>query len=207
MTNDIDQARENLAFMRALADSPTTPNRAMGQSFLAAGLIYGFQTLVQWGAAVGLIPLPSPFYLVFVIGCTVLFLAVLAWIIWSHRNKGTRTAIGRAYEAAFMAAGLINLSLVTVFIVFSIRDSNVAIWDYYTPILFIFQGGAWTIAYRLSRKLWLGSVAAGWFVAAIGLAVTNSTATYVLIASLAMFLLLALPGWKMMKTAADEDAD
>jgi hypothetical protein len=206
MSRDIDQARENLAFMRALADSPTTPNKAMGQSFFAAGLIYGFQTLVQWGAAVGLIPLPPSVYLPFVIGCSVLFVVVLVWILWRHRNAGSKTAIGRAYEAAFMAAGLINLSLVSVFILFSVKESSVAIWDYYTPILFIFQGGAWTIACRLSRKLWLGAVAAGWFLAAIAMAATNSTNIYVLIASIALFLLLALPGWIMIRTADIEDA-
>lgn len=206
MTQDIDQARENLAFMRALADSPTTPNRTMGQAFFAAGLIYGVQTLVQWAVAAGLFALSPPLYLAFVIGCTVLFFIVLGTIIARNGKAGVKTAIGRAYEAAFLAAGLINLSLVSIFILFSMRASSAAIWDYYAPILFIFQGGAWTVAFRLSRKLWLGAVATGWFIAAIGMAATNSTNVYVLIASLALFLLLALPGWIMMRTDSKEDA-
>lgn len=200
MSHDLDQAREDLAFMRALADAPGAPTKVMGQAFFAAGLIYGFQTLVQWAAAIGLVSLPGPIYLGFVIGCTVVFLIILSWLIWRNRHVSIKSVIGRAYEAAFMAAGFINLTLVTIFTLFSIRQGSAAIWDYYTPMIFVFQGGAWTIAFRLSKRWWLGAVAVGWFGTAIALAATNTTPTYVLVASIAMFVLLAIPGWIMMRS-------
>lgn len=206
MSDDLENAREDLAFMRALAETPAHPNRTMGFALMSAGLIYGFQTLVQWAAWAGLITLPGPLYLGFVIGCTVVFLAVLGVIIWRNRQKQTKSVAGRAYESAFEGAGIANAIIVVFFVLVSVRQNDPGLWYYYTPVIFALQGGAWYVGFRLRKRLWLGLVSAGWFVSAMVLGLTTHSGTYVLIIAISLFLLLALPGWVMMRLAGKQDA-
>jgi hypothetical protein len=202
---DLREAQENLAFMRSLAQSAEQHNKPLGLGLFLAGVIYGVQTLVQWADAAGLISLSGPVHIGMAIAFSALFLAVLAYIIWRHRGTKMRSVASRAYEAAFAAAGLSNLAIVTVFIVASIRFGDAGIWYFYTPIVFAFQGAAWYIAARLREKLWLGLVAFGWFIAAVGLGLTTHSPTYVLVVAVALFLLLALPGYVIMRLAAREE--
>ena len=64
----------------------------------------------------------------------------------------------------------------------------------------------WFIAFRIRQRLWLGAVSAGWFLTAVLLALTAGTSEFVLVASLGMFALLALPGWVMMRGDSDASA-
>ncbi len=206
MSDELETAREDLAFMRALAETPAQPNATMGFALCAAGLIYGFQTLVQWAVWAGYFSLPGPLYLVFVIGCTLTFLGVLGVIIWRNRNNPSKSVSARAYESAFEGAGIANVIIVLFFVIVSMRYSDPGLWYYYTPVIFALQGGAWFVGFRLRKRLWLGAVSAGWFVAALTLGVTAHSGTYVLIIALSLFLLLALPGWIMMRLAKTASA-
>lgn len=206
MKSDQDSAREDLAFMRALAETPAQPNATMGLALFSAGLIYGFQTLVQWAAWAGYVSLPGPLYLAFVIGCSLAFFAVLGVIIWRNRKNPSRSVSARAYESAFEGAGIANLAIVAFFILVSIRQDDPGLWYYYTPTIFALQGGAWFVGFRLRKRLWLALVSAGWITAAIALGFTTHTPTYVLIIAAALLLLLALPGWIMMRLAKQQSA-
>lgn len=206
MKSDQDSAREDLAFMRALVETPAQPNATMGLALFSAGLIYGFQTLVQWAAWAGYVSLPGPLYLAFVIGCSLAFFAVLGVIIWRNRKNPSRSVSARAYESAFEGAGIANLAIVAFFILVSIRRDDPGLWYYYTPTIFALQGGAWFVGFRLRKRLWLALVSAGWIAAAIALGFTTHTPTYVLIIAAALLLLLALPGWIMMRLAKQQSA-
>jgi hypothetical protein len=207
MTQDIETAREDLAFIRDLVESGEQPNSTLGLTLLAAGIIFGVQTLVQWAEAAEIIQLPGSLYLAMVVGFSLLFVAILSIVIWRDRKTGPKTAIGRASEAAFQATGLANLCLVAIFLSVSIRQSNPEVWYLYAPVVFALQGGAWFVAARLRRRFWLAAVALGWFVAAIAMALTANTHTYILIASTALFTLMALPGWVMMRVAKKAELD
>jgi hypothetical protein len=201
MSDEIEQARDDLAFMRGLAEAPDHPNAAMGQALFAAGLIYGIQTLIQWAESIGLIALPHPYYFIVVAGGSVLFLSVLAYILWRARKTPLRSVSGRAYDAAFQAAGLANLAIVLVFTATSIRSGDFSVWLLHAPVVFALQGGAWFVGFRLRKRAWLGLVAVGWFAAAIGLGLTTDLSTYILVTSISLFLLLGLPGWIMLRLA------
>ncbi|MFS2318809.1 hypothetical protein RMQ97_12795 [Maricaulis sp. D1M11] len=206
MSDDLETARDDLAFLRALAETPSQPNKTMGLALFSAGLIYSVQALVQWAAWAGYVALPGPFYLAFVISCSLVFFIVLGVIIWRNRKKGSKSVSARAYESAFEAAGIANLAIVSFFIVVTIRQRDPGIWYYYTPTIFAVQAGAWFAGFRLRKRLWLGLVSAGWITAAIGLGLTAHTPTYVLIIAVALFALLAVPGWIIMRLADKQDA-
>lgn len=204
MADDIETVRDDLAFMRALADAPDKPNLAMGQAFLAAGIIYGTQGLVQWATSIGVITLTGWVYLGFIIGCTVAFLAVLGVIIWKNRGNTSNSAVRRAYESAFQGAGLANICIVIVFIVANIRTGDGGVWYFYTPFIYAVQGMAWFLAFRMRKRAWLGLVALGWYVGAVALGLTAHSPTYVLVIALSLIVLLAGPGLVMMRVAAKQ---
>lgn len=206
MTDEIENAREDLAFMRALAESPDRHNHQMGFALFAGGLIYGFQTAVQWLVHIGVVPLEGVFYAAFIAACSLAFFLVLGVMIWRGRGRKISTTAGRAYEAAFQAAGLANLSIVLVFLAATFRSGSGEIWYFYTPLVFALQGAAWFVFFRLRKRAWLGLVATGWFAAAVGLGLTTHTSTYILVASLSLLTLLGLPGLVMMRLARQSDA-
>ncbi len=206
MTDEIENAREDLAFMRALAESPDRHNHQMGLALFLAGLIYGFQTLVQWLADIGAVPLAGVTYAGFIALCNLVFFTVLGFVIWRNRSAKARTATSRANEATFQAAGLANLSIVLVFLAATIRSGSGEIWYFYTPLVFALQGAAWFVFFRLRKRAWLGLVAAGWFTSAVALGLTTHSSTYILVASISLFSLLSLPGWVMMRLARQADA-
>ena len=194
-----ENAREDLAFIRNLVESNDAPNGSLGPILLFAGALYGLQTLVQWAQMTGVIELSGPVYVSFLAGVTITFLFALGIVLWRDRNTGPKTVVGRAYEAAFQAAGLANLCIVIVIGLASWRTQSADPWLIYAPVVFALQGGAWFVAARLRKQLWLAAVAIGWFVSAIAMDMTEDLGTYILIASISLFGLMALPGWVMMK--------
>lgn len=204
MNQDIENARDDLAFMRALAETPEQHNRTMGRALFVAGLIYGVQTFVQWLVEIGTISLPGGGYFAWILGCNLVFLTYLGVMIWRERGNKPQSVTRRAYEAAFQAAGLANLAIVLVFVVATMRWNDGGIWYFYTPIVFAMQGAAWFVFARLRKRAWLGLVAFGWFGAAIGLGLTTHTPTYILVASISLLALLAVPGWVMVRLAKRE---
>ena len=94
--NETRQAQADLAFMKALVEEGGRSQMASGASFLAAGLLYGLQCIVQWAQAVGIIHPSDTFMLAFVILITVAFAIVLTIIIWRGRKVGQRAVGVRA---------------------------------------------------------------------------------------------------------------
>lgn len=201
MTGDLETARDNLAFMRRLVETSEKPSGALGLILLIAGLLYGLQTLVQWADASGLITLTKPVYLGFVIAISVIFVAILLIVSFKTPQSKPRTQAGRAMEAGFMAAGLVNATLVIIFALQAYRSQSSEGWYLYPTIVCALQGGAWVIAYRMRQKLWLLAIALGWFLSAIALALTIATSLYILIMTFALLAFMALPGAILIQLA------
>lgn len=200
MTQDIENAHADLAFMRALVSDTEAPGRATGQTLFAAGLVYGVQTLLQWAEFSGRIEISGLWMLALIIGPTLVFLAVLAVVLRRSRKSGPKTMAGRALEYAFSAVGVTNLCLLVIFAITAVKLDSPYPWFGYGAAIFAVQGMVWYIAFRLRQKLWLAAVSGGWFVTAVLLALTAGTPEFVLVASAALFALMALPGWIMMRS-------
>jgi hypothetical protein len=202
MSDDLINARADLAFLRSIAESDPHPSAAFGVLLMTAGLFYGLETLLHWVGTAGLAPVPAWAHLAAAIIATGGFLTVLAVVLWlNHKQTDTGTVTRRAYEAAFQAAGLANISMVCVFAFNAVKAGDFMIWLYYVPVVFAMQGGAWFVAASLRRKAWYGIVALGWFLAAVALGLTIGSGLFNLVTSLSLFLLMALPGFVMWRTA------
>jgi hypothetical protein len=201
MTADSHSARDDLAFLRTLVEAGDTYYRPFGEAYFAAGLIYGAQMLMHAGQALGLLPVSSPWGLLIGIGPTVVFIPVIVWINWRHR-KIRPNPVGRAVSIVFAAVGMANLALVAVVGSVAWREHSITTWLIYPCAVFVLQGAAWLVAWALRRRAWLGLVALGWFVTAVGMAVAvQSFGYYILFGGLGIWICMALPGWLMIRLA------
>ncbi len=198
---DADDLAGNLAFVKALVSEGGRSQVTGGATFLAAGLCYGAQCLLQWAEVMGWLPF-GLLGLVFSVAPTVIFVTVLSIVLWRGRKDGQQGVATRALNATFGSAGLANLFMVFVFGYNAITQKSLGIWLYYPCVVCAFQGAIWYVAYMIRRKAWLAFVSGGWFVTTVALGLTlRDTPTYVLVLGLALTFLMGGSGWYMMRQA------
>jgi hypothetical protein len=204
MTSDIQSARDDLAFLRALVGegSDTVQTRALGAGYFWGGLLYGGQMLLHTAQGLGFIPGTGLAALAVGFGPTLVFIPVMVWIIAKNRSSESAGVVGRAVGRVFGAVGLANLVLVAIFATVAIRKHSLEIWLIYPCTVFVLQGTAWLFAFMMRRQVWHGIVALGWFACALGMGFTIGTpAFYVLFAGIGLWLFMALPGFILMRHA------
>lgn len=200
-----ETAQDDLAYMRTVVEQGGRPRMAGALIYMAAGLIYGTETLVHWGQSANLIQLSEKATLVFVAGCTALFVLVMIVLIARDKTKGVGVGSGsRALNAAFGGAGLANIALMVIFGVNAWRQHDFLIWMLYPCVVFALQGAAWYVAFMLRRKAWMLVVSLGCLVTAAVMGVVIGTPTFNLMAALACFAWLAVPGAIMARDARRE---
>ncbi len=192
---------EDLAFLRTLAEGGGESQRGTGVALVLGGLLYGLQCFVAGAQAYGWLHMNETAMTIFSVAITVVFLLALGWIIWQGRHVSQGGVVARALTAAFTAAGTATLSMLCVFASIALREKSITIWLLYPCSVFALQGAAWTLAWMLRKRIWLGIVALGWLLSAVILAWTIGTALYPMVAGLALVLFMAVPGAIMMRPA------
>lgn len=203
MTVKAETAQDDLAYMRKLVEQGGRPRMAGALIYMAAGLIYGTQTLILWGPAAGLYTLSAQATWGVIIGASALFVGVMVWLIGRERKtaKPGMATGSRALNAAFGGAGLANIALMVIFGVNAWRQRDYLVWELYPCVVFALQGAAWYVAYMLSRKVWMLTVALGCLATATVMGLLVGTPTFALVAALACFAWLAAPGAIMARDA------
>jgi hypothetical protein len=200
MNTDTQSLRDDLAYLRQLADPGEGSQLALARGYLAGGLIYGGQVLLHVAQAAGLLPSSGPVSLSIGLGPTVVFAAVMIWISIHHRMMPQGGPVSKAIGVAFASIGLSNLAFIAVIGAVALRERSLIIWLIYPCTVFVLQGIAWLVAYMLRRRQWHALVAFGWFASAIVMAIfIENLAIYALVGGLALFGCMALPGWLMLR--------
>jgi len=200
MNSENHSARDDLAFLRALAEGGGESQRGTGIALVLGGLLYGLQCFVAGAQAYGWVHLGDVAMTVFSIEITVVFLLAISWLRWLGRNAPRGGVVARALSAAFAAAGTATLSMLCVFASVAIRDKSLTIWLLYPMTLAVVLGSAWYVASMIRRRPWLLAVSIGWYATAMGLALLNRhPARYTLVLGAALLGLMAVPGAFMMR--------
>lgn len=196
-------AQDDLAFMRALVERPGNFQRSFGEAYFAAGLCYGVQMLLHAAQSGGWIADGPTIGLTIGLAPTVVFLALLAWIIHRHRGEASGgSVVSRAVGAVFAATGLANLVLICVIGSVAWREQSITIWLIYPCTVIVLQGMAWLVLYALRRRIWFAVVGLGWFATAIGMGLTVTTpAAFIAISGLGFLAFMLVPGLVMMRQA------
>ena len=198
-------AEADLAFLRSIVEGDRRPPMTLAICYLAGGLLYGVQCLFHLGQMLGLVRWPDLASLIFVVGITVAFLAILTWAILTDRKSGAGQrgpSSSRTLNAAFSATGMTNAAVVIIFAVGAIRDGDFSIWLYYAAIVFALQAAAWYVSWLIRKKGWMLATALGGWATAVALGVlVREPFWYLVVCTMALFLLFALPGWHMFRLA------
>lgn len=203
ITSHTNSAEEDLAFLRSIVEGDGKSLKKNGVVFLAGGLLYGLLCLFGLSELIGVVQWPDPVYLIVIIVLNVAFFAVLGWALRPDRRAGTSgSTANRALNAAFAGAGLANLAMVIVFGVSAVLSDDFGIWLFYPAVVFAILGAAWFVEWRIRRKPGSGAVAFGWLLTSVALGLLrHDELVYVTICTIALFLLMALPGAIMIRTA------
>jgi hypothetical protein len=195
-----DSARSDLAFLRALVDPPESGfQRSFGEVYAACGACYGGQMVLHGLQYLGLITGDAA-GLAIGAGPTVLFAALLVWILRRGQPPTGASTVSRAVGAVFSAVGTANLVLIVAIGSLAWREKSLTIWLLYPTTVVILQGAAWLAVYALRRRLWFGVVAAGWFLTGIGMALAIKTfALLIPIAAVGFFAFMLVPGLILMR--------
>ncbi len=199
-SSDTDNAQNDLAFLRALVNEGPKTQVSAGFLFIVAGVAYGIQCLLFWLQMTLKLEWPPLMWPVVGFAPTAIFLGVMGYMLWRDRRDSQHGVATRAMNAAFGGAGLANLSMCIVFGYVSSAEKNFLIWMLYPAVVAALQGAAWYIAYMIRRRLWLAAVSGGWFATAVALGfLIHDMPNYLLLFSLALFVLMAAPGYVMVR--------
>jgi tetrahydromethanopterin S-methyltransferase subunit F len=200
VNEDLDTARDDLAFLRALVSEGGQAQGSVGGGLLAGGLCYGLQCIAQWGLLVSGWQAPPLLGLAVGVLPTVVFLAILAHLIIRDRKISHNGVGTRAMNAAFGGAGLAAMTTTFIFGYLAVRQQSLMIWLFHPMMICVVQGTVWYIAYAIRRRGWIGLVSGGWFATALVLTLLIGAHWFVLLLGFSLLLLMALPGWLLVRT-------
>ncbi len=203
MTDSRDDTAD-IAWLRNLAAEGAATPMGGGSILMAAGLIFGAASLIHWSVAAGFVDMAPQAYSILWLGAVVVFLSTLAYLIYRNgRAGGVTTAADRASRAAWAAVGWGIFALFASIGVVAARIGieSLILLSLAPSIIMVFYGLGWAVSAAMTRSKPLGGLAAASFVAAPLLALlTDQPALYLAYAA-ALFLLMALPGYLLMRAA------
>ena len=164
MTDEMQSIRDDLAFLKALANDDGPLPRMMGLQLLVPGVLYGVPTILAWAISRGLAPLPQSFAGQLGIWPTAIYLPILFVLLALTRRPPPGTAT-RAIVAAWSGVGLTTLSMVAAIFIAGARLHVDGIWQVWTSVCFSLWGAAWWVLAVLRRDK-------SWFVVAAGSLIT-----------------------------------
>ena len=205
MTENNEDPAADIAWMRRLAEEGADAPMQGASILMSAGLIYGAASLFHWAQISGVFPTSGLAIGIGWLAATGLFLLTLFVIISRlKRDRGVTTASNRASGTVWSALGWGIFALFASLAVLGYRlgeDAAMLGLALSPSIIMVFYGIGWAVTAAMYRSRMLWSLAIGSFAAAPLLAsLTGLDAQYLAYAG-ALFLLMALPGWILMRQA------
>ncbi len=201
MTKDqIQSVRDDIAFMRALAEEGTQVPLLGGGVTLAAGLIFGAAAVGHWLIAEGILRLSEWALVANWIGSGVIFGIVCHLVVRrGAAQPGASSSVNKATGSAWSAIGLTIFTMFLALMVMAWVTHNAAIFNVFPVLILALYGAAWTVAADLSGQLWIRMVALGSFAAAVVMALLAASSFLMLAYAAALLLLAAVPGFILLR--------
>ena len=205
MTEKTENPAADIAWMRRLAEEGAQAPMRGNSLLMFGGLLYGLASLFHWAIIVGLVPLAKNQIWIGWIAATVAYWIILAVTIPRLSRAGVSTTANRAAGIAWSGMGW---GIFAMFVAMSVLGWRLAdevaleaMFALIPSIIMVFYGVGWAVHAEMqrSRKLWVLSFAS--FAAAPLLALFAGQAEQYLAYAAALFLLMALPGWMLMRQA------
>lgn len=205
MTEKIEDPAADIAWMRRLAEEGTRAPMRGASILFGAGLIYGGGSLAHWAIISGVAGLDRSAVSFVWLGATVLFLGLLVVAITAiKRAGGVETAANRAAGTAWASVGwgIFALSASMAMVGLRLGEEAALVSLALIPsVIMVFYGSGWAVTAAMQRSKALWGLAVASFAAAPLLAALTGSAEQYLAYAVALFLLMALPGFLLMRAA------
>jgi hypothetical protein len=189
---DQDALRDDIAFLRTLAEQGRSGPLVGGSVLLVSGLSFGSASLAVWADATWKLShsawtIPGVWIAALIIFMSYLFGSK----VMQTRSGGASKALGMAWSGAGWAIFSVGLSLV----VMAVHGKDPYVAAAFMPFILAIYGSAWFLAAALSGARWLYGVAFGSFAMALVVAwFAAEGATLYLVYAISLYALAALPG-------------
>ncbi|MET3664876.1 hypothetical protein [Caulobacter sp. 1776] len=200
MTDDVKAIRDDLAFLRALAEDGQRTPLVGGSRLAAAGGCYGLASFVQWLILAQVIAVPPVSVFGVWLLAMLVHLSIQALSIRRLAAKpGAESTANRASHHVWSAVGVGCFVLMAALAVASWKARTDVLIGFAPSIVLVLYGAAWWVAASVSNLAWIRAVALASFATAIGLGLLIGSAWVWLAYAGALFLLALLPGLAMMR--------
>ena len=200
MTEEMKAIRDDIAFMRALAEEGRQAPLLGGSMLVSAGAIFGTASLIQWAVLSKILQAHSSLLVVVWIGAVVLHLVMVAVL---KRGIGAKPGAGssgnRAMRNAWMGVGWGCFVIFTALAVASWKTHDLNLINFSPSIVLALYGAGWSVAAAVSRATWLKVVAVASFVGAVLMAALMGSLWIWLGYAAALYLLALVPGLVLMR--------
>ncbi|UUY00328.1 hypothetical protein [Sphingomonas sp. J315] len=115
MTDPSQSMRDDLAFVRALVSEGGKVQSSAGEALLAGGLCYGLQCIAQWALMISAWPAPAIVHLTAGFLPSLIFIALIVWIVRRNGSIAPQGMAMRALNAGFGSTGLATLTTAAIF--------------------------------------------------------------------------------------------
>ncbi len=203
MTDDVKAIRDDLAFLRALAEDGARTPLLGGSLLAAAGGCYGAASLVQWLVLTDVIAVPK----VWLFGLWAVTVAVhltLQGVLIGKVAKapGADSTSNRAHHDVWTGVGIACFVLFAALGLASWKAQTGLLIGFAPSIILVLYGAAWWVAASVSKLVWIRLVAIASFAAAIGMSLLIGSTSVWLAYALALFLLAFVPGLALSRRSA-----
>jgi hypothetical protein len=205
MTEKIEDPAADIAWMRRLAEEGHRAPMRGASILFGAGLIYGIASLGHWAVVSGAAGLDDSAVSFIWLGATLVFFALLVVAIAAiKRAGGVETSANRASGVAWASVGWSIFALSTSMAVLGLRmgeEAALVSVALIPSVIMVFYGSGWAVTAAMQRSNALWALAIASFAAAPLLAALTGSADQYLAYAAALFLLMALPGFLLMRSA------
>lgn len=204
MTDDVKAIRDDLAFLRALAEDGARTPLLGGAILAAAGGCYGTASLAQWLILTDVIDVPK----VWLFGLWAIAVAVHMTIQGLLIGKvakrcGAESPANRTHHEVWTGVGIGCFVLIAAIGLASWKAQTGLLIGFAPSIILVLYGAAWWAAASVSKLAWIRLVAVGAFAAAIGMGLLIGSTTVWLAYAAALYLLALAPGLLLSRRSAD----
>lgn len=201
MTKDqIQSVRDDIAFMRALAEEGTQVPLLGGGISLAAGLIFAAASVVHWAVVQDVLQVPEWTLMIIWIGAGTIFGVICNLLIRrSNAQPGASSSVNKATGSAWSAVGFAIFAMFLALFAMVWATKNGAIFNVFPVLILALYGAAWSVAADLSGRFWIRIVSLGSFAAAVIMGLLAVSPYLMLAYAAALLLLAALPGFILLR--------
>lgn len=201
MTKDqLQSVRDDIAFMRALAEEGSQVPLLGGGVTAAAGLIFGAASIIHWLIQTGVLRLSSWFFLINWVAAGCVFGVVCTLIIRrSNRRPGASSAVNRAVGSAWSAVGF---AIFVIFLgLFAVAWTTKAymVFATFPVVILALYGSAWSVAADMTHRVWIRVVALASFAGAVLMGLMATSPHQMLAYAGALLLLALVPGLILLR--------